>query len=57
MSSQFTRAMWSASRVTHNASRGFGDLGAASSGRLGKRLVRRQVTKRLVGPWLNRLFR
>ena len=44
-------------RVTYLMSRTAGDLSALQRGRLGKRLVRRQVTRRGFGPLLNALFR
>lgn len=39
------------------ASRSVGDYDAARRGRLGERLLRRQVTRRLVGPAVSAAFR
>lgn len=47
----------SAQRWSYLLSRSLGDVNAAQRGRYGKRLARRQVQRRLVGPALNRLFR
>lgn len=47
---QLQRTLYLASRLT-------GDISAARRGRLGRRLVRRAVTRRGFGPLLNRLFR
>lgn len=44
-------------RDLYLASRTVGDLDAAQRGRLGKRLVRRQVTRRVVGPLMSAIFR
>ncbi|MGB7794851.1 MAG: hypothetical protein WBL53_01085 [Pseudonocardiaceae bacterium] len=44
-------------RATYLMSRTAGDLSALQRGRLGKRLVRRAVTRRGLGPLLDALFR
>ena len=44
-------------RLAYLASRSAGDLDAAQRGRLGQRLARRELTRRVVGPALTRLFR
>lgn len=44
-------------RNTHLMSRTAGDLSAFQRGTLGKRLVRRKITRSGIGPILSRLFR
>lgn len=44
-------------RSSYLVSRAAGDLNAAQRGRLGKRLARRQFTRRVAGPATSALFR
>ena len=44
-------------RLAYLASRSAADVDAAQRGRLGQRVARREVTRRIVGPALTRLFR
>lgn len=52
------RSDWEQARRTlYFIQRAMGDMSAANRGTLGKRLVRRQLTRTTWGPLINRLFR